>query len=104
MGNVGERASVDDCRSAFRGLDKIRLNCINQQAEDGSGDSQVIDSEWSIVEAVAQDNIADAAAHVVKVFRKAENGHDFGSRGDVEAGFLGEAVGAWTQAGDYVAQ
>ena len=102
MGNVGERATVDEGRSIFRGLDKIGIQSILEEDSNGSGNTQILDIEWFIVKCIAEEDIVQTPFEVLEVARKAEYCHNFGGRGDIESAFLGLAVGIRAETCDYL--
>src|SRR5699024_6671308 len=55
-------------------------------------------------ETESQNNIFNTATEVVEVCCQTENSHNFGSRGNIEARLLSNAVGARSQSGDNAPQ
>ena len=85
VGDVGEGAAVDDGGGAFQGLDQVGLDGILEQGRHGALGLQIMGSDRLIVVGIAHDDPAQAGLQIHQVRGQAENGHDFGGNGDVEA-------------------
>ena len=97
MGDVGERAAVDEGRGIFGGLHQVGKQGVLQQDSDGACDAHVVHRERLAVISVAQQDIADAALQIVDVGGQAEDRHNFRGGRDVESRFGRNAVGRTSQ-------
>ena len=104
VGNVGKRTAVYERRGVLGSLHQIGRKGVLEQHADRSGNAQIFHRQRLIVGSEAQQDVLDTAAQVLLVSGQAEDGHDFGSRSDVEARLAGDAVGLAPQASDNVAQ
>ena len=93
MGDVGEWAAVDEDRIVFQRLHEVGREGILEQHGHGAVAIEVAGEDWLFVARVGDNDVADALLQVFEVGREAEDRHDFGGDGDVEAVFAGEAVG-----------
>ena len=98
MSNVGKWAAMNDCGSILCGLHEVGLNGIFQKHHDGTSHTKILHRERSALIGVAQKYVLDAATEVGLILGQAEDGHEFGSRCDVEASLLRDAVGCRTKA------
>ena len=97
VGDVGERAAVDEGRGIFGGLHQVGKQGVLQQDSDGACDAHVVHRERLAVISVAQQDIADAALQIVDVGGQAEDRHNFRGGRDVESRFGRNAVGRTSQ-------
>ena len=65
---------------------------------------QVARVDGALVAAVGDDDVAEALLQILEVGREAEDRHDLGGDGDVEAGFARKAVGDAAERADDLAQ
>ena len=98
VSDVCKRTSVYKGRSIFGSLNQVRRDSVLQEYGDGTCYAQILHGERLAFESKAEEDILDTATEVVFVLSQAKDGHDFRSRSDVEARFLGDAVGLRAQA------
>ena len=98
--DVCKRTSVDEGCCIFCCLYKIRLDCVNKEGKDRTCDAKFLHLERCTIHFVTEEDVVDASSHVIKIGRKAKDCHDLRCRSDVETGFLGETVGAWSKSCD----
>ncbi len=104
MGDVGEGAAVDEGGRGFEGLDEVGHQGVAEQGGHGAGGVEVGGGDEGAVPPAADDHAAEAGLEVVEAGGEAEDGHDFGGDGDVEAVFAGAAVGGAAEAVDDLAE
>ncbi len=102
--DVGERAAMDQRGGAFQGLHKIRGDGVLQQDGHRAVGFQVGGGDVLAVAGLADDHLAQPRLQFGQVLRQAENRHDLGGDGDVEAVLAGEAVGDAAEAAGDAAQ
>ena len=98
VGDVAERAGVDESGRAFGGLDEVGEDGVGEEGHHGAGGVEVGGADGFSVAGCADDDGGEAAAQVGAVFGEGEDGHDLRGRGDDEAG---AAVGAVALAVDF---
>ena len=104
MRDVGEGAAVDESRRAFQGLHQVRRQRLLEQRGHRAVRFEVLGEDRFAVAGIGDDDLAEAVLEVVEVLGEAENRHDFGSDGDVEAGFARITVGDAAERADDLAQ
>ena len=104
MGDIRERAAVDEGRCAFECLHEVRLDGILEEQRQSACHIELFGADGTAFAAVADDDLAEALLHVLEVFREAEDGHHLRSDRDVETRLARRAVGLAAEADDDVAQ
>ena len=104
MGDVGERAAMDEGGIALQGLHEIGRERVLEQHGHGAGGLEVGGEHRLAVAVVARDHLAQALLEVLEAGGEAEHGHHLGGHGDVEAVLAREAVGDAAERGDDLAQ
>ena len=104
MRDVGEGAAVDERGRALERLHEVRLERVLEQRGHGAFGVQIVSGDGLVVEGVAHHDAAETLLQVGNAGRQAENSHDLGRHGDVEAVLAGHTVGFATEAVDDVAQ
>ena len=92
MGDVGERAAMDEGRVVLEGLHQIGRDRVLQQHGHGAIGLEVAGIDRLLVARITDDDVAKALGQVGEVGREAEDRHDFGGDGDVETVLAREAV------------
>ena len=100
MGDVGERAAVDEGRSVLERLHEVRLQSVLQQGGHGALGVQITGGDGLLVVSIADDQAGQAGLQVRDVGGQAENCHDLGGDGDVVAVLTRGAVDAAAEAVD----
>jgi hypothetical protein len=103
VGDVGERARVDEAGRALGRLHEGRLDRLAQDDRGGAGAARVVGGDRGAVLAVAEDDAADALAHVHDAVGQREDRHELARDGDVEAGAPRDAVLVAAEADEDVA-
>ena len=98
LGDVGERAGVDERGVALERLHEVRLDGVLEQHRHGAAGAEVVGGERLARRVVGEDDAAEALAQVLERRGEAEDGHDLGGDGDVEAGLARDAVELAAQA------
>ena len=93
MCNVGKRTAMHHGRSVLGCLHQVGLYGIAQEHADGTCHTKVLHGEGLALDGGTQKNILYASAQVSLVLCKAEDGHNLGSRSDVETALGSYAVG-----------
>src|SRR5690606_39749215 len=78
--------------SDLDGLNEIGLQGLTQQHGHRPIRLQIAREYRRLVKAVADDDVAEALFQIMQIAREAEDRHDFGGDGDVEAGLARKAV------------
>ena len=102
--DVGEGAAVDERGRALERLYEVRLERVLEQRGHSALGVQIVSSDGLVVKGVAHHDAAEALLQVGNAGRQAENSHDLGRHGDVEAVLAGHTVGFAAEAVDDVAQ
>ena len=76
VSNVGEWATMNDCRGVLSSLHEVWHECFLEQYTDRTSNAEILDSERSAVILIAEQDILDAATEVFTVGSKTENSHD----------------------------
>ena len=104
VGDVGEGAAVDEGGGALQGLDQVGLEGVLQQGRHGAFGLEVVGGDGLAVVGVAHDDAGQALLEVGDGGGQAEDGHDLGCDGDVEAVLAGHALLVSAQAVHDVAE
>ena len=91
---------MNNGRHAFRGLHQIGQEGIFQKCRDRAFHFQVAGNDRLVVIGKAHQNLSDLFLQFGIGAGKAENGHDFAGRNDIESGLPGDAVGGAAQTDD----
>ena len=102
MGDVGKGPAVYKGRRVLRCLYEVGVEGVPQQYGDSSRHAEVFNLEQLAIGSDAQHDVLNTTLEVFLAGSKAEDGHQLGGRGDVEACLRDHAVA--TQAGHYVTQ
>ena len=92
VGDVGERSGVDDGRRVLDRLHQVGHDGVLHQDGQGPGDAEVVGRDGLARAARADDDPAEALAHVGETRRQGQDGHDLRGDGDVEAGLADHAL------------
>ena len=104
MRDVGERAAMDKGRVVFQRLHQIRLQRLRQQHRHRAIGLDVAAKDWRAVAPVGDDDVAKSFLQILKVGCQAQDGHDFGSDGDVKARLPRKSVRYAAKAGHDIAE
>ena len=85
MGNIGEGTAVDKRGRTLERLHQIGLERILKQGRHGTLSLKVTGANGLAGIAVADNNLAQALLEVVNARRQAQDCHDLGGDGDIEA-------------------
>ena len=92
VGDVGERASMDESGSPFERLHEIGLQRVLEQRGHRPGGVQVGGGDRPPVPGMGDQHAAELLLELLETEGKAERGHHFGSDRDVEAVLARKAV------------
>ena len=67
VGDVCERAAMDERRGSLCSLDKVGLECGLEQNENGSCNTHILYLERCAVASIAEKDVVDASSHVIQV-------------------------------------
>ena len=104
MGDVRERASVDEGRRALERLHEVRLDGILEEQRQSTRDIEFFRADGAALTAVADDDLTEALLHVLEVLREAEDGHHLRGHRDVEARLTRRAMCLAAEADNDVTQ
>ena len=104
MGDVSEWSAVDKGRSAFQGLNQVRVNGILEQGGHSAFSLKVSSGHGTTVEGIGHDDAGQALFEVGQASRQAEDRHDFRSHGDVITVFAWHPVNLALKAVDDMTQ
>ena len=104
MGDVCERAAVDEGRVALQCLDEVRLESVFEQGGHGAFGFQVVGRDRFAGAVVGDDGAGEAGLQVRKIRGETQGGHDFGGDGDIETVLPGNALHAAAEAVNDIAQ
>ena len=104
MGNVGEGTAVDKRRRALECLNQVGFERILEQGSHGTLSLKVAGADGLAGIAVADDDLAQALLEVVDARGQAQDCHDLGGNGDIEAVLARHALGLAANAVDNMAQ
>ena len=92
MGNVGEGTAMNQGRRAPGGLNQIRPDGILQQDGHCPRRVDIPGGDHFPLPGPADDNAGQPPGEIIRSFGKAQDGHDLGSRGDIETAFPGKSI------------
>ena len=104
MGDVGERAAVNQSGGVLEGLHQVGLDGVLEQGGHSADGLEVGRGDGLAVIGVGDDNAGQAGLEVVDVGGEAEDGHDLGGHGDLEAVLARNALRLAAQAINDVAE
>ena len=104
MRDVGERAAMNKGRVVFQRLHQVGLQRLRQQHRHRAVGLDVAAVDRRAVAPIGDDDVAKTLLKIFKIGRKAQDGHDLGRHGDVEAGLAREAVRYAAEAGHDIAE
>ena len=102
--DVGERAAVDERGRALQRLHEVRRDRVLEQRRHGAVGVQLPGAHRLPLAGVGDDDVAEPRLEVFEVLGQAEDRHDLGGHGDVEAGLARIAVGDAAERADDLAQ
>ena len=85
VGNVGERAAVDDGGVVLQRLHQVGVKGVLQQGGHGTGRADLAGGDGLAIVGVGADDAGQPLFQVVQVGGQAEHGHDLAGDGDVKA-------------------
>ena len=91
--DVGERSAVDEYGVVLQRLHQIGHQRVLEEDGHGAIALQLLGGDRLPLAGVADDDVADALLEILQVIGEAEDRHDLGGDGDVEAVLAREAVG-----------
>ncbi len=103
LGDVGERAGVDERGVALERLHEVRLDGVLEEHRHGAAGADVVGGQRLARPAVPEGDAAEALAQVLERGGEAEDGHDLAGDGDVVAGLARKAVEPAAEAVDDLA-
>ena len=104
MGNIGEGTAVDKRRRTLERLHQIGLERVLEQGRHGTLSLKVTGADGLAGIAVADDDLAQALLEVIDARGQAQDCHDLGGNGDVEAILARYSLGLAANAVDNMAQ
>ena len=104
VGNVGEGTAVDKRGRALERLHQVGLERVLKQRGHGTLGLKVAGTDGLAGKAIADDNLAQALLEIADARRQAQDCHDLGGDGDIEAVLARHALGLTANAVDDVAQ
>ena len=104
VGDVAERAGVDDDRRVLQRLQEVGLDRLAHDDGHRAGAVELLGGDRVATRRVADDDPAESGPQVLERRGQRQDRHHLGRRGDVEAGLADHAVGLVAEADDDVAQ
>ena len=104
MGDVGEGTAMDKCGSVLQSLNQIGLDGIFQHSGHSALSLQIVGGNGLVIPGIGHNHPGQTALQVSQIAGQTQNRHNFGSNGNVETVFAGNAAGLTAQAADNVAQ
>ncbi len=104
VGDVSERAAVDERRSGLGRLDQVRQKGLVEDGRHRAGDAEVLREDLPPRRRITDEDAVDPRAEVARRIGQAEDGHDFAGRRDVESRLAGHSLGTAPQPDDDVPQ
>ena len=92
VGDIAEGSGVNQGGRAVGGLDQIGENGFCEQRHHSSGRAEVASADRFSVTGNSDDDAIEPPAKILEIFRKGDDGHDFRSGGDDEAGLAAAAL------------
>ena len=100
VGDVRERAAMDEGRPALERLEEVRLDGVDEQDRHRAGDADVLAGDRPALGRRGKDDPAETRPQVVEVGGKGEDGHHLRADGDDPFRLAGDAVLAAAEADD----
>ena len=94
VGDVGERAAVDDGRRVLERLHQVGHESVLEKDGHRPRDLDVLSGDLAAPQGRADDDAVEPGFEVLDIGGQAEDGHDLGGHGDVEAGLALDALAA----------
>ena len=104
MGNVGEGAAVNEGRGMLQSLHQVGLQGVLQKSRHCALGLQVMSGDRLAVIGIGHDHTGKTGLEVVDVTGQAQNRHDLGGHGDLEAILTGHALSLAAQTVHNMAQ
>ena len=104
VGNVGERAAVDEGGRALEGLNKVGLDGVLQERSHRALGLEVVRGDGLIVVGVGDDHLGKARLEVGEIGGQAQHRHDLAGDGDLKAVLARHAAGLAAETVDDVAE
>ena len=92
MGDVRERAAMDEGGTALEGLEQVRLDRVGQQGRHRARDAQILGGDRRAILASGHHHPAQTCAEVMDVMGQGQDRHHLGSDRDDEFGLARDAV------------
>ena len=75
VGNVGERAGVDEGRAAFERLHQVRLDRLAHQHGHRAGDLELLERHRLARVVLGDDHASESLAQILQIARQRKDGH-----------------------------
>ena len=92
MGDVAERAAMDEGRIVLDGLDEVGLDRLGEQDSHRAVRLEIARGHRALVAAIADDDPGEPLAQILDILGEAEDRHDLRGDGDVEARFARKTI------------
>ena len=104
MGDIGEGTAVDKRGRALKCLNQVGFERVLEQGRHGALSLEVTGADGLTGKAVADNDLAQALLKIVDARGQAQNRHDLGGNGDIEAVLARHALGLAANTVDDMAQ
>ena len=104
MSNICEGTAMDKGRYLFQGLYQVRFQGILHEGSHGPLGVDITGSNRFVIIGVAYDDPGKSFLHIPNGISKAEDGHHFGSYGNIKSVFPGNPIGMSTKTYDDMAE
>jgi hypothetical protein len=104
LGDVGERAAMDEGGGSFERLDEVGMNGVAEEDLHGADGLDIAGADGFTAVGEGDDHAAEALAEVERITGQTEDSHDFGGWCDIETIATGDAVLDAAQADEDIAQ
>ena len=104
VGNIGERTAVDKRGRALECLNQVGFERVLEQGSHGTLSLKVTGADGLAGIAIADDDLAQALLKIVDARGQAQDRHDLGGNGDIEAVLARHSLGLAANAVDNMAQ
>ena len=104
MSNICEGAAMDKGRYMFQGLYQVRFQGILHEGSHGPLGVDITGSNRFVIIGVAYDDPGKSFLHIPNGISKAEDGHHFGSYGNIKSVFPGNPIGMAAKTYDDMAE
>ncbi len=99
MRDIGERAAMDEAGIVLQRLDEVGQQRVLEQSHHRACCLDVCAGDGGAVAAIADDDAVEALLKIGRIGREAEDRHDLGGDGDVEAALHRRAIARSAKAG-----